>query len=95
MFWAMSSPGDTARFYLHLAESDRGVIGGGHVPFADIFDTLTDLGYDGPLVVEALLNADPAIRAATASWTDHELDPQEFAVTSLDYITAIRHTTMI
>ena len=76
--------------YVHLAESHRGAIGTGHVPFDEVFDALRRLDYTGPLVVETFLNADPAIRGATATWRDHGLDPQQFAVTSLEYIAALR-----
>lgn len=45
---------------LHLADSNRRGIGRGHIRFGDVFDGLTSLGYDGPLVVEAVVpDADP------------------------------------
>ena len=77
--------------YVHLAESHRGTIGEGHVPFGEIIDTLGVLGYDGPLVIEGFLNADPAIRAATATWHNHNLDPQRFVSSSLEHIAALRN----
>ncbi len=76
--------------YIHLADSHRGTIGEGHVPFDEIFETLAILGYDGPLIIEAFHNADPAIRAITATWNDYSLDPQQFAVASLERVAALR-----
>ncbi len=75
--------------YVHLAESHRGTIGEGHVPFDEIFEGLASLDYDGPIVIEAFFNADPAIRATTATWQDRNLDPQQFATTSRKHITAL------
>lgn len=72
--------------YVHIAESDRGVIGGGHVPFREVFSALSALGYCGPLVIEAFFRADPTIRRATASWRTYDIDPQEFACAARDFV---------
>lgn len=79
--------------YVHLAESHRGAIGTGRVPFHEVFDALATLNFDGPLVIEAFINTDPAIREATATWRDHDLDPQQFAVSSLEHIAALVRST--
>ena len=38
---------------VHTCENDRGVPGGGLVPWASLFDSLYEVGFDGPLVMEA------------------------------------------
>lgn len=76
--------------YVHLAESHRSVIGDGHVPFEELFVALDAVGYRGPLIVEGFLNADPSIRAATATWNGPDLDPDEFARSGKAEIDRIR-----
>lgn len=38
---------------VHTCENDRGVPGGGLVPWNEVFDTLAEIGFDGPLTMEA------------------------------------------
>jgi D-psicose/D-tagatose/L-ribulose 3-epimerase len=38
---------------VHPCENDRGVPGGGLVPWDDVFDALYEIGFDGPLTMEA------------------------------------------
>ena len=38
---------------VHPCENDRGVPGGGLVPWEDFFDALHEIGFDGPLTMEA------------------------------------------
>jgi D-psicose/D-tagatose/L-ribulose 3-epimerase len=38
---------------VHPCENDRGVPGGGLVPWDDLFDALHAVGFDGPLTLEA------------------------------------------
>ncbi len=38
---------------VHPCENDRGVPGGGLVPWDDLFDALHEVGFDGPLTMEA------------------------------------------
>jgi D-psicose/D-tagatose/L-ribulose 3-epimerase len=38
---------------VHTCENDRGAPGGGLVPWASLFDSLCEVGFDGPLVMEA------------------------------------------
>ena len=39
--------------HMHTCENDRCVPGGGLVPWASHFDSLYEVGFDGPLVMEA------------------------------------------
>lgn len=38
---------------VHTCENDRGAPGGGLVPWDDVFDALYEIGFDGPLTMEA------------------------------------------
>jgi D-psicose/D-tagatose/L-ribulose 3-epimerase len=54
--------------HVHISENDRGTPGSGHVDWADTFDTLKEVGYDGWLMIEAFGLALPALVAATKIW---------------------------
>ena len=56
--------------HIHLSENDRGIVGRGHVPFADVIAAIRAKGYDGWLTVEAFGRALPALAAATRVWRD-------------------------
>jgi sugar phosphate isomerase/epimerase len=45
---------------VHLSDSNRHQPGAGHVPFAAIVATLSDIGFDGVLSVECRLRGEPA-----------------------------------
>lgn len=80
--------------YVHLAESDRGVLGSGHFPFEEFLDSLVAAGYSGPLVVESFAHADAGIRIATATWRQDDLDPGSFAAESLRFVRALRDASL-
>lgn len=68
-------PGELRRaakqvFHIHISENDRGVPGTGHVPWIDTFRTISEIGYDGWLTIEAFGRALPALAAATKVWRD-------------------------
>lgn len=52
--------------HVHLADSNRRVIGQGHVPARAVVDALRDGGFTGTFGVEALLGAEPELGAAAA-----------------------------
>jgi D-psicose/D-tagatose/L-ribulose 3-epimerase len=54
--------------HVHISENDRSTPGQGHVPWAETFDTLKEVGYDGWLMIEAFGLALPALAAATKIW---------------------------
>lgn len=54
--------------HVHISENDRGAPGAGHIDFAETFDALRDIGYDGWIVVEAFGQALPDLAAATRVW---------------------------
>lgn len=55
-------------FHVHACENDRGAPGSGHVPWADVRQGLTDIGYDGPVVIESFTSKVKSIARAAAIW---------------------------
>jgi sugar phosphate isomerase/epimerase len=53
--------------YIHVADSNRLAPGWGHLPFDEIFEILTGIGYDGYLTAEILPKPDPDQAAAQAA----------------------------
>jgi len=54
--------------HFHCSENDRGTVGSGHVPWADVFGALKDIDYRGWLTVESFGGSVPEIAAATSIW---------------------------
>lgn len=46
-------------FHVHLADSNRWIPGFGHFPFAELWEALEAVGYQGALVLECLPRPDP------------------------------------
>lgn len=53
---------------VHISENDRSTPGRGQVHWSGTFAALRDIGYDGPLIVEAFGMALPELSAATRIW---------------------------
>ncbi len=58
--------------HVHISENDRGAPGSGHTPWAEIFSTLVEAGYDGWLTIEAFRRALPGLAAATRVWREFD-----------------------
>lgn len=54
--------------HVHISENDRSTPGKGSVRWAENFDTLHEIGYDGWYVIEAFGLALPELAAATRIW---------------------------
>lgn len=54
--------------HVHISENDRSTPGAGNVRWAENFDTLKEVGYDGWLMIEAFGLALPELAAATKIW---------------------------
>jgi D-psicose/D-tagatose/L-ribulose 3-epimerase len=54
--------------HVHISENDRSTPGKGNVRWADNFDALREVRYDGWLMVEAFGLALPELAAATKIW---------------------------
>ena len=54
--------------HVHISENDRGTPGAGQVRWAESFDALHAIGYDGWLTIEAFGALLPSLSAATKIW---------------------------
>ena len=54
--------------HVHLSENDRSTPGTGQVAWAETFDTMHDIGYDGWVVIEAFGDSLPELAGATKIW---------------------------
>ncbi len=54
--------------YIHLSESDRGLVGKGNVRWDDVFAGLAAADYRGPLVLESFAAVNPDLIGATCMW---------------------------
>ncbi len=54
--------------HVHISENDRGTPGAGQVRWAESFDALRSIGYDGWLTIEAFGSLLPSLAAATKIW---------------------------
>jgi D-psicose/D-tagatose/L-ribulose 3-epimerase len=54
--------------HVHICENDRSTPGSGGVRWQETFDTLSEVGYDGWMVVEAFGSSLPELVAATKIW---------------------------
>lgn len=64
---AVAAGGDKL-VHVHISENDRSTPGTGGVNWSANFDALTDVGYDGFMVIEAFGLALPEVAAATKIW---------------------------
>lgn len=64
---ALRAGGDLL-FHIHISENDRSTPGQGNIRWRENFDTITGIGYNGWLVVEAFGLALPELAAATKIW---------------------------
>lgn len=55
-------------YHVHISENERGTPGAGAVRWAETFDALHAIGYNGNMVVEAFGAALPKLVAATKIW---------------------------
>ena len=71
---------------VQVSENDRGACGSGHVPWSTIFDTLDDIGYAGPLVVESFRDDVVEIARAVSLWRPVANSMDDLARDSLAFL---------
>jgi len=54
--------------YMHCCENDRGIPGTGHVNWDEVFKGLSEIGYDGWLVIESFYGPMKEMPIATSVW---------------------------
>lgn len=62
--------------HIHISENDRGVPGRGNIPWAETFEAIRTVGYDGWLTIEAFGRGLPDLAAATKVWRDFAESPE-------------------
>lgn len=72
--------------HVHISENDRSTPGSGNVRWAENFDTLKEVGYDGWLMVEAFGLALPELAAATKIWRQMYESEEQLARDALDFM---------
>ncbi len=73
-------------FHVHISENDRSTPGQGGVNWANNFDAIREVEYDGWMVVEAFGLALPEIAAATKIWRRMYKDEITLATDALEFM---------
>lgn len=74
--------------HLHACGSDRGAPGNGQVNWGSVAAALTDIGFDGPVVIESFTPKVKTIARAAAIWRDFEPSPDSLASQGLAFLRA-------
>ena len=72
--------------HVHISENDRSTPGRGQVHWAETFDALHELRYDGWLTIEAFGLALPSLAAATRIWRRMFVDEETLAAEGLAFM---------
>jgi D-psicose/D-tagatose/L-ribulose 3-epimerase len=72
--------------YVHMSESDRGMLGEGNVDWDDVFKGLKIIEYTGPLVIEAFAAINPDLIAATCLWRPGSYSADDLATRGLEFL---------
>src|SRR5690606_3591649 len=74
--------------HVQVSENDRGTPGSGHVPWASLFSTLREAGYDEWLTIESFGPNLGDFSAAVCIWRDIEPTPDAIAFDGLAFLRA-------
>ncbi|MEO8494036.1 MAG: sugar phosphate isomerase/epimerase, partial [Planctomycetota bacterium] len=74
--------------HVHISENDRSTPGTGNIRWAENFDTLKEVGYDGWLMIEAFGLALPELVAATKIWRRMYQSEEQLAGDGLAFMKA-------
>ena len=72
--------------HLHVSENDRGLLGSGHVDFPAIISALTEIEYDGYLMIEGFGYSDAENNSLGALWGDVNVTPEDIAFQGAAYL---------
>jgi D-psicose/D-tagatose/L-ribulose 3-epimerase len=72
--------------YIHMSESNRGLIGTGTVNWNEVFHGLADAQYNGPLVLESFSANNPDLIAAIRLWRPPQQAPDFLAREGLKFL---------
>ena len=76
-------------FHLHACENDRGVPGTGQVNWTGVFQALSDIGYDGDVVIELFTPQVKSIAAAVCIWREIAPDQDTLARDGLAFLRSL------
>ena len=77
--------------HVQISENDRSTPGRGHINFTEVFDTLAEVGYVGPIAIEAFGPNPPALAAATHIFRPMFDSPEQLAADGLAFIKSERN----
>ena len=72
--------------HVQISENDRSTPGQGHINFDEVFNALQEIGYDGPIAIEAFGPNPPELAAATHIFRPMFQSPEQLAVDGLHFI---------
>jgi D-psicose/D-tagatose/L-ribulose 3-epimerase len=72
--------------HVHTCENDRGIPGSGQVRWDKVSAALSDVGYDGWLVIESFGQNVPEIAAAACIWRDLAPTPESIMTDGLKFL---------
>ncbi|WP_170061187.1 sugar phosphate isomerase/epimerase family protein [Spirosoma aerolatum] len=76
--------------HIQISENDRSTPGRGHINFADVFNVLDEVGYEGPIAIEAFGPNPPELAAATHIFRPMFDSPEQLAVDGLKFLKSER-----
>lgn len=76
--------------HVQISENDRSTPGRGHINFGEVFDTLSEVGYTGPIAIEAFGPNPPELAAATHIFRPMFDSPEQLAVDGLTFLKSER-----
>ncbi|PTN10035.1 D-psicose/D-tagatose/L-ribulose 3-epimerase [Mangrovibacterium marinum] len=75
--------------HLHITESDRGMTGEGNVCWDDFFKALSEINYQGPLVLENFSSQIKELVGPTSLWRPSKYNSEDLAKGSLAFMKAM------
>lgn len=72
--------------HMHMSESDRGLLGEGHIDFAEICDALHSINYPGLLIIEGFGYDSIEKEAPGYLWADPTVSPEDLAQSGLQFL---------
>lgn len=72
--------------HVQISENDRSTPGQGHINFEEVFSTLDEISYEGPIAIEAFGPNPPELAAATHIFRPMFQSPEQLAVDGLNFI---------
>jgi D-psicose/D-tagatose/L-ribulose 3-epimerase len=75
--------------HVHASENDRGILGSGHVNFAEILKSLREIKYDGYIMLEGFGYSATEKDAPGELWADLAVSPEDIALKGLTYLRSL------